>query len=342
MARYGRLAARAMAARGWIVRPTRLGLRPALLRRLPKRGGMWMQNLGVLLAALVRPRRLTGSVCHVVDGSHAYVLLLSRARRRVATVHDVIPHLQRTGRLGPRRASWATAMRNRLQAAGLRRAHVVLADSERTAQDVASWLPGLEPRVVPCPLDPLFLQQPTRAPAHPPFVLHVGNDGFYKNRAGVVRIFARVARAHDDVRLILVGPPPSETLSRLVEEAHLRDRVTWRTEVDDAGLVGLYRSAAVLLFPSLYEGFGWPPLEAMSQGCPVVCSNAGSLPEIVGDAALTARPEDEEGLARHVSRVLTEPSTADRLAAEGRARATSFTLERFGAALRDAYDAERD
>jgi len=93
----------------------------------------------------------------------------------------------------------------------------------------------------------------------------------------------------------------------------------------------LYASADCLLFPSLMEGFGFPPLEAMASGLPVVCSDRPSLPEVVGDAALTAPPLDAEALARHVIAVLTDPDLADDLRTRGLAQAAPFTWDRTAA-----------
>jgi alpha-1,3-rhamnosyl/mannosyltransferase len=93
----------------------------------------------------------------------------------------------------------------------------------------------------------------------------------------------------------------------------------------------------VLLFPSLYEGFGWPPIEAMACGTPVVCSRGGALPEVVGDAALTADAEDEAALAAHVEAVLDRPELADLLRTRGRARASQFTWSRTASRIGQIY-----
>jgi glycosyltransferase involved in cell wall biosynthesis len=168
-------------------------------------------------------------------------------------------------------------------------------------------------------------------------VLHIGNDGFYKNRAGVVRVFAAVRKIHV-AKLVLAGAPPEQALVELIASLSLRDDVKFVTDPDDATLLQLYRSASVFLFPSLYEGFGWPPLEAMACGCPVVCSTAGSLPEVVGDAALTAAAADEVGLAQHCISLLEDPELARAMAEKGRAWVGSFTLERMRSDLLAAYE----
>jgi alpha-1,3-rhamnosyl/mannosyltransferase len=103
--------------------------------------------------------------------------------------------------------------------------------------------------------------------------------------------------------------------------APLGDRVRFLGRVSDEQKLALYQHAALFAFPSLYEGFGLDPLEALACGCPVVCSNAASLPEIVGDAALLFDPDDEQGLARALRQALAEPEP---LAARGPAQAARF------------------
>jgi glycosyltransferase involved in cell wall biosynthesis len=98
--------------------------------------------------------------------------------------------------------------------------------------------------------------------------------------------------------------------------------------VPEADLPALYNLADVFVFPSFYEGFGLPPLEAMACGTPVVCSNAASLPEVVGDAALTVAPDDSDGLAAAVGRMLDDPALAEDLRRRGLERARQFTWQR--------------
>ena len=105
------------------------------------------------------------------------------------------------------------------------------------------------------------------------------------------------------------------------------DHVVELGGVPDAEIPALYNAVDLLLFPSLYEGFGWPPLEAMASGTPVVCSRAGSLDEIVGDAALTADPEDVETLAWHAGDRADRPALREQLIARGLAHAAQFSWD---------------
>jgi len=171
-----------------------------------------------------------------------------------------------------------------------------------------------------------------------PVVLHVGHNAAYKNRVGVLRVGALVARELP-VRLVLAGPAPSPVLCQLVADLGLGDCVDWRCDVSDAEMQALYQQAGVFLFPSLYEGFGWPPLEAMAAGTPVVCSNVASLPEVVGDAALVAAPDDYIQLAQHCLDVLGQPDLRRDLVRRGLQNAGHFSLQRFGEQLAAVYAA---
>ena len=102
-------------------------------------------------------------------------------------------------------------------------------------------------------------------------------------------------------------------------------------------LPALYNAVDLLLFPSLYEGFGWPPLEAMASGTPVVCSRAGSLDEVIADAALTADPEDVDTLAWHVGTVLTDENLRAALTGRGLARAAAFSWDRTAEQMMTLY-----
>ena len=116
----------------------------------------------------------------------------------------------------------------------------------------------------------------------------------------------------------------NETLTR----PGLERRVVFTGYVPEADLPALYSAADLFVFPSLYEGFGLPPLEAMACGTPVVCSNSSSLPEVVGDAAVTVDPYDVEALAQAMHRVLSDANLRDELRAKGLARTAQFTWER--------------
>ena len=139
--------------------------------------------------------------------------------------------------------------------------------------------------------------------------------------------FARVRQTHPALRLIVAGPrdpryPEAEAAAR---RFGLNGSAQFTGQVSDAELRALYRGASLLALPSLREGFGLPPLEAMSFGVPVVASNAASLPEICGDAALFVDPLDSPALAVAMERVLSDAPLAETLRRRGLKQAARFT-----------------
>jgi glycosyltransferase involved in cell wall biosynthesis len=348
MPRYAEQLASACQGAGWEFERFRLAPPAAELSRLPRRLRNLAHHSRICLAARSLGRRRDLDLLHVVDGSHGYLARLLPADRTVVTVHDVIPWLQWQGRFAApapgRAARWL--IQNSLR--GVRRAVAVAADSQSTANDLlAAGVSGDRVRVVHLALSPEFIPAPGETAGLPwkarrerpdALVLHVGNNGFYKNRDGVLRIFSQL-QSRSPVRLCLAGPPPHAGLLQVIEERGLSSVVDVVVHPTDAQLRALYARAALLLFPSIYEGFGWPPLEAMAWGCPVVASDGGSLREIVGDAGLVRAVDDEAGLAAAVSSVLDDPDVAARLVAAGLRRAAEFSVERLREEMRAFYAA---
>ena len=166
-----------------------------------------------------------------------------------------------------------------------------------------------------------------------PLVLHVGNNSWYKNRDGVLRIFRAAAALAEPSgagrpRLVMLGPELSAGQRGFVAQHGLAADVTALSGQNTATLQAFYSLADVFLFPSLYEGFGWPPLEAQACGCPVVASTGGSLAEVLGGSALTAPADDEVALAGHVHAALTRPELRAELVAKGRANVVRFAPPR--------------
>jgi glycosyltransferase involved in cell wall biosynthesis len=148
----------------------------------------------------------------------------------------------------------------------------------------------------------------------------------HKNHARLFEAFREVRAEHRDLRLLLTGAGHDAT--------DLPEGVEVRGSVPLDELVGLYRRAAALVFPSLYEGFGLPPVEAMACGCPVAASSAGSLPEVCGDAAVLFDPTDPEAIAAGIREAL---SRSGELSAAGPARAACFAWDATARAHDDVY-----
>jgi len=158
-----------------------------------------------------------------------------------------------------------------------------------------------------------------------PFLLYPARPWPHKNHELLFRAFAQVRRERPELRLVLTG---GGDFGRVPESVDVRGRV------DKEELARLYRTASALVFPSLYEGFGQPPLEAMASGCPVACSDAGALPEVVGDAARLFDPRDPDAVAAAVRDVLDAPGEWRE---RGLARAARFSWDATARATEAVY-----
>lgn len=171
------------------------------------------------------------------------------------------------------------------------------------------------------------------------YVLAVGTAEPRKDLPGLVAAFDLLAEERPDVGLVLAGPEGwgSADLHRAIDLSRARARVVITGWVDDAALAGLIQRASVLAYPSLYEGFGYPPLQAMAVGTPVVAARAGSIEEVLGDAALLVAPRDAGTLASAIASVLDSAEAASSLATRGRARAAAFDWDKCAAGLVALY-----
>jgi glycosyltransferase involved in cell wall biosynthesis len=185
-----------------------------------------------------------------------------------------------------------------------------------------------------------------------PYVLYVGTREARKNLVGLVDAFARVAEAEPDVTLAVVGARPrvearrvqgvnawsgAEVESRVAFHA-LAGRVRFLGRVPRADLPGLYGGAEAFAFPTLYEGFGLPVLEAMACGCPVVASDRTAVPEVAGDSALLADPTDPGAFADALLQVLRDESVTRSLTEKGLARAAGFAWTETARGTVDVYE----
>jgi len=158
-----------------------------------------------------------------------------------------------------------------------------------------------------------------------PYLLAVGSLNPTKNLAALTAAF--LALADDELRLVLVGGSNAAVFSGATPHPIEDHRILSTGPIDDAQLTALYAGALAFVFPSLYEGFGLPPLEAMSFGCPVVSSNAASMPEICGDAALYFDPTSVPDISRALAQITADPSLRDGLRQRGDSRVTLFTWD---------------
>jgi glycosyltransferase involved in cell wall biosynthesis len=159
-----------------------------------------------------------------------------------------------------------------------------------------------------------------------PFVLHVGSNLRRKNRDGVLRI-AAAAKQQWNGRIVFAGEPLSPDLRNLARQLQIVDRILDLGPTGNELLEALYNRAIALIYPSRFEGFGWPVIEAQACGCPVICANSGPLPETAGDAGLFHAAEDESGFASDLLR-LTDPAERAKWSEKSLAHSQQFSTTR--------------
>ena len=291
---------------------------------------------------------LSGAKTDVCWMPNPHFAALSPATRLALTVHDAsfetYPEF-----FSLKQRWWHRAVAPRLLA---RRADVVLAVSETTKRDlVERW--GLPPeRIVvthegaaPEFFDPLpaeTIADLRRRRALPErFILHVGALEPRKNHLGLLEAYhqLRPQARFSGLGLVLAGPPGwnNGAILRAIRNSPYRSDIRLLGYVTDEERRALYRAASVLAFPSFYEGFGLPPLEAMASGLPVAVSNAGAVSEVVGDAGILSDPYRPSELADALSAILDSPSLAALYAGRGRVRAARFSWDACAKKTEDAF-----
>jgi glycosyltransferase involved in cell wall biosynthesis len=239
---------------------------------------------------------------------------------------------------------------NTLIPLAVRRAAGVLTGSESTRSDLIELF-GADPdrvAVTPYAADPMFTPMPrtaaqdwvrSRLGVPAPYVLAVGVLQPRKNLPRLLRAYAALGSEFPH-RLVIVGKQGWDDTELRTAASGLGEAraPVFTGYVEDADLRPLYAGADVFAYPSLYEGFGLPPLEAMACGTPVITGNTSSLPEVVGDAAITVNPYDESEIAMALRRMLGDDALRSRLACLGLAQAASFSWARTAAETVRAYE----
>lgn len=299
---------------------------------------------------LISPISVLGAKCdlaHVVDPANIHQLDFIRHAVSVVTVHDMIPYLCALGELEgftPSRFG-RSLLSQTLQR--ISRVDVVICPSEASRRDLQRFLPNKSPSIVVI-ANALFqasarvtaderreFRSRLGAEGDEPILLHIG-AGFYKNRRVVVEVFAQISGKLPTARLVMIGPREPD-LADMVAKYRLHDRVTFLERATASQVQLAYGSSDVLVFPSLYEGFGYPVVEAQIAGLPVVASNAGALPEVAGQGGLLFCPTDVVGMADATLRILGDRQERELLVAEGRKNAARFCSDRFVAAHKSIY-----
>ncbi len=290
------------------------------------------------------------SVVHICDHSNAMYDGWIEHVPVVVTCHDLLAVRGALGEETNCPASPTGKILQRWILRGLRRASEVVCDSQATEADARRLVSrgGASPKVE---LVRLGLNYPFRKLSEAevsarlsgipgfnpdlPFVLHVGSNLRRKNRDGALRIFAR-CKEKWNARLVFAGDALTQELLSLADRLGISDRVMQVPNASDELLEALYNRAFALLYPSRFEGFGWPVIEAQACGCPVVCSNSGPLPEAAGDAGLFHDADDEAGFAADLLR-LSDPGQRAIWSEKSLRNAERFSTSRMVSQYIDIY-----
>jgi glycosyltransferase involved in cell wall biosynthesis len=290
--------------------------------------GKW---LGYIDRFVLFPRRLraavaTADVVHLCDHGSAMFALKVKGKPVLVTCHDMLAVRGALGEIEEMQASAFGGSLQRWICKGLRHATRVACVSQFTLDDAARIL-GRSQNLCKVlnglnyPFKQLESAEADRRlggiPAiRGPFIVHVGSNHARKNRDGVLRIFADVA-GQTDLQIVFAGSPLTGQLRELSRRLHVDKRIVEVAHPEVETIEALYNRALALLFPSCYEGFGWPAIEAQACGCPVVASKIPPLVETIGESGAIFPLEDESGMANSIVRLTNDFAYADELRTRG-------------------------
>lgn len=261
---------------------------------------------------------------------HSYLIKFCNRQKIIITIHDMIQELYKTDSLTVERKKSA-----------LYRADGIIAISENTKRDILNLYPDIPKEKIQViyhgtnhlksPKAPKDFKLPEK------YVLYVGVRNNYKNAAILMKAMSQVCKRIDDVCVLFIGGGMfSAEEEKLLNELKIKDRVLQKNVMDEE-LAYIYQNAACFVYPSMYEGFGFPILEAFDNKCPVICSNTSSLPEVGGDAAMYFAPDNYGELTAQIEKVLSDPDLRQSYIERGLERVKEFTWEKTAQETRSFY-----
>lgn len=280
----------------------------------------------ILYPARIKMGARTG-IAHILDHSYAFLIpSVPKGVKTIVTVHDLLPLRESEG------IGQAAVDRFRRRVEFVKNADLILSDSIATKEDLVAIMDVQSDRIQVLPLG-VSIPATTETEGLNPypgtkFLLSVGGYMKRKNLDILPSVLSEVRKSHPLVKLIRVGEQLPSGLVAQFQNLCGSDALVELGRISDEKLSLLYGSAVATLVPSRYEGFGLPVIEAMARGCPVVCANATSLPEVGGDVALYHEVDNPMEVAKQILRILnSEPEWLSQLKQRGKARAANFSWE---------------
>lgn len=263
--------------------------------------------------------------------------VFNRKIKKVLTVHDLTPILFPEMHTRETNLTWRSSLKFIKN-----RTNVMICVSESTKNDCIKLLniPEKRLRVIPLSADEQYKPLKNKNQIHEdlkqeynidfPFILFVGTLEKRKNVPTLLKSFYKLKKSNVDHKLVVVGGKGWKytKIFDLIEELNLKNEVIFTDYVSDEDLVKLYNAADLFVYPSLYEGFGLPPLEAMACACPVITSNTSSLPEVVGDAGIMIDPNDVDSLTESMLKILTDNQLREEMSRKSLERAKMFSWKK--------------
>lgn len=257
----------------------------------------------------------------------------------VITVHDLIHYLFPETISNPLGRKYSHFLMKK----AFQKASRIIAISQSTKNDLIKYFHIPENKI-----DVIYYGKPDLGktkmdelkPDIKPYILHVGIDKPHKNVKRLIEAFALfLNKTKSDYRLVLIGPkePINPDLKKVICDHKLESKIIFPGYLPQSEISSFYTNADLFVFPSLYEGFGLPPLEAMSTGIPVIASNTSSLPEVLGDAALLIDPTNVESIAQGMENLLTDSSLRLQLIEKGKKRITEFSWKESAGQTQEVY-----
>lgn len=284
---------------------------------------------------------------HILDHSNAMYTFWLRNKKCIVTFHDAIGIKSSIGEIKEFRSSLTGKILQKWILSGLKKATMIISDSKFSENEFKGLLVNEKNSNILFKTIHLGLNFPFKKDKETenyhsrwsfiskPYIINVGNNHERKNRKGVLKVFAEISDKWNG-SLVFVGPELSPELTNLAKSLGIKNKIHVLTNADNAALEALYSHAYALLHPSLYEGFGWPLIEAQACECPVVCSDCGPFPELVKDTAFTSSVDDIKGFAENLLK-LQNADLRKNIIAKGVENVNRFSPQEMAKKYGEAY-----